>query len=465
MSSNSKNWIERLKGQDNLAQFIRGSGGGFLIKMLSTLVIFASTMALTRLLGKQEWGAYSFAIACLSTCLIIARYGFNKSAIRYIASYRSKKEWGLINGFVRYSQRTSFKIAIGLSLGFGLIIYLSRSYIIAKYGDDAFYNCLLIALLFLPLVARLEIQEGMLDGLKRVVLSQLSMRTLRPALIAIAMIITYYWTDIGRITREAGDIVLHAELAIFINLAATICAVFLSYYLVKSAVPKQVGTAQPEYNKKEWFSTSQDMMLTSGFNYVLISADSLMLGIMLNTDAVGVYRIASQVAAAIVIALTAMNGILHPIVADLHANNKRQELQRIVSLGANAVFALSIIGGLILYFAADFLPLLFGAEYVEPIPLLRILIFGQIFNACAGPAVLLLNMTGHQRDAAKIMAIGALLNLVLNGILITSMGIKGAAIATIVTTLLWNIGAAMVVWYRLKIVSFALWWPKNKKAS
>ena len=97
--------------------------------------------------------------------------------------------------------------------------------------------------------------------------------------------------------------------------------------------------------------------------------------------------------------------------------------------------------------------------------MLRILIFGQIFNACAGPAVLLLNMTGHQRDAAKIMAFGAMLNLGLNAILITNMGTQGAAIATIITTLLWNIAAALVVWRRLRIVSFALWWPRNKKSS
>ncbi|MEM8485190.1 MAG: flippase [Bacteroidota bacterium] len=465
MESKTRSWRDRLKGQDNLAQFIRGSGGGFAIKILSTAVIFASTMSLTRLLGKEEWGAYSFAIAWLSTLLIIARFGFNKSVIRYVAAYRSKQDWSRISGFIKYGQRTSLKIATGLSLSVGLIVFLCRPYIINKYGDDAFFNSLMIALIFLPLVARLEIQEGILDGFKRVVLSQLSMRTLRPALIAILLISIYHLTEIGQFLRPEGDTVMHAELAIIINLFATICAVLLSFWLIRRTVPGEVGKAKPSYEKKEWLSTSQDMMLTSGFNYILISADSLMLGLLIDTDAVGVYRIASQVAVAIVIALTAMNGILHPIVADLYANNKRQELQRIVSIGANAVFAISIIGGLILYFSADFLPLLFGAEYIEPIPLLRILIFGQIFNACAGPAVLLLNMTGHQRDAAKIMAFGAILNLGLNAVLITNMGIKGAAIATIITTLLWNIAAALVVWRRLRIVSFALWWPRNKKSS
>ncbi len=464
MQKESGSWLNRLKGQDNLAQFIRGSGGSFLIKIVSTLVIFASTTSLTRLLGKDEWGDYAFAISCLSVLLIVARYGFNKSAIRFVASYASSKSWDSLRGFIQYSHRTSLKIAVGLACLFGLTVFLARPIIVDYYNDDTFYNCLLIALLFLPLVARLEIQEGILDGFRRVVLSQLSMRTLRPALIALILIGIYYFTSLWRYTRPEGDQVLYAELAITVNLVATICAVTLSYFLVKSTVPKEVSSTSPSFDKKNWFTTSQDMMWTSGFNYILISADSLMLGLLIDTDAVGIYRIASQVAVAIVIALTAMNGILHPIVADLHANNKKKELQRIVSIGANAVFAVSIIGGLVLYFAADYLPLLFGEEYVEPIPLLRILIFGQIFNACAGPAVLLLNMTGHQRDAAKIMGIGALINLVLNAFFIEWLGIEGAAYATIITTLLWNVAAAFVVWYRLRIVSFALWWPKKNKS-
>ncbi len=463
MQKKSHSWKERLKSQDTLAQFIRGSGGGFAIKMLSTLIIFASTSVLARLLGKEEWGDYSFAIACLSIFLLVARYGFNKSAIRYISQYRSAKEWGLISGFIKYSQRTAFLISTALSLGIALIVYLAGPYIISYYGDDGFYNSLLISLIFLPFVAQLEIQEGILDGFKRVVLSQLSMRTLRPALIALILVITYFFTDIGQFLRDSGDRVFHTEYAILINLLSTVIALALSVVLLKRSTPAEVKMAQAIENpKKEWFSTSHDMMLTSGFNYILISADSIMLGSMIGTESVGIYRIASQVAVSLVIALTAMNGILHPIVADLFANDKKAELQRIVSIGANAVFAISILGGVVLYLGADYLPLLFGREYVEPIELLRILIFGQIFNAFAGPAVLLLNMTGHQRDAAKIMAFGAILNLILNAFLIKSMGIEGAAVATIIATLLWNVAAAVVVRMRIGITSFALWWPKSK---
>ena len=93
MQTKAHSWRDRLKGQDTLAQFLRGSGGGFAIKILSTLTIFLSTWVLARFLGKEEWGAYSFAIACLSIFLLAARYGFNKSAIRYISTYRSAKDW------------------------------------------------------------------------------------------------------------------------------------------------------------------------------------------------------------------------------------------------------------------------------------------------------------------------------------------------------------------------------------
>jgi O-antigen/teichoic acid export membrane protein len=66
-------------------------------------------------------------------------------------------------------------------------------------------------------------------------------------------------------------------------------------------------------------------------------------------------------------------------------------------------------------------------------------------------------MTGYQRDSAKIMAACAVINVILNGVLITLYGSTGAAVATATSTVIWNIAAAIVVWYRLGIGSIAFW--------
>jgi O-antigen/teichoic acid export membrane protein len=99
---------------------------------------------------------------------------------------------------------------------------------------------------------------------------------------------------------------------------------------------------------------------------------------------------------------------------------------------------------------------LFGDDFVVAYPILVILIVGQLANAMTGPVALLLNMTGHQTDAARILGAGVILNVTLNALLIPAYGPTGAALAGTVTMVLLNTNMAIAVWHRLRIVSVAL---------
>ena len=440
--------------KDLMSQFVLGSGGSLFIRVVSSGMALVSTIILTRLLGLQEYGTYAYTISWLTALVLLGRLGFNQAATRYIASYASLEEWGKLGGFVKYCIKTVYKFAIGVALLSLAILFLSGGAIKTYFQDDGIYNTFLIAMFILPLVAHLELNEGILDGFKRVVQSQLPMRLMRPALIALGLLGLFYLTSLGR--DQYGEVIT-AETAMTINLCATFIALIFSTRLRQNAVPAQVKSATPEYHKSEWFSTSRDMMLATAFYLILVQADVMMLGILVDEKAAGLYTVASRIATLLVLALASVNAILQPIASALYSNQKFEELQRIVSLGATAVFVISLLGCFVLYFGADYMHLIFGDEFRETDDLLRILIIGQLVNAFAGPAVLLLNMTKHQRDAARIMAVGAVLNLVLNVMFITWMGTPGAAVATATTTVLWNVAAAYVAWARLKIVSIAFW--------
>jgi O-antigen/teichoic acid export membrane protein len=69
----------------------------------------------------------------------------------------------------------------------------------------------------------------------------------------------------------------------------------------------------------------------------------------------------------------------------------------------------------------------------------------------------LLNMTGHEKSARNTMAVGVVVNLVGNAVLIPTVGIAGAAIATSFTMALWN-GWAMVAVYRKTGIRTFLFW-------
>ena len=459
---------ERLMRKDLMAQFVVGSGGSLFIRVVSSGVAFGSTIILTRLLGLADFGTYALTISWLTALVLIGRLGFNQAATRYIASYASLKEWGKLRGFVVYCVRMVSKSSVVVSaVCIGLLLLFGDA-IKAYFQDDSVYNTFFIAMAILPLVAHLELNEGILDGFKRVVQSQLPMRLLRPALLATGLLVLFYLTSIGQKEYEIDGVmvnVLTAETAMTVNLCATIIALIFSVRLRQNALPTEVHRAQIEYSKKEWFSTSRDMMLSTAFYIILVQADVMMLGILVGEEAAGLYTVASRIATLLVLALTSVNAILQPIASALYSNNKFDELQRMVSLGATGVFIISLLGCVVLYFGADYLHLIFGEEFRQTDELLRILIIGQLVNAFAGPAVLLLNMTKHQRDAALIMAVGAVLNLILNVIFINWLSTPGAAIATATTTVLWNVAAAYVVWVRLRIVSIAFWKLRFKSSS
>ena len=453
-------WKQRLKGQDNLAQFIRGSGGSLIARIVASGIGYAYLILLTNLLGPAEWGDYAYAISWLTNLSLFGKFGFNKSSTRFLAMYVAQKEWPLLRGYLHYSQATMYRISLVLAGVSAILLYLFREPFQQFFEGDAFYHCLLIALAILPFLAHLEVAEGILDGYRRVITSQIPMRIMRPAILGLIVAAVYFLTAFGR--NETGEF-LTAETTMLINLTAVLLALGTALFILRSALPAQARGIEPRYEKKVWFGTSRDMLLTSSFNLLLVQADVTMLGLMIGTEAAGIYTNASRVALLLIIALTAVNAMLQPLAASLYAEKKQEELQRIVSIGAIAIFAISIVGSVVLYFGADFIISLFGdEEYMAGVPVLRILIVGQLFNAFAGPSVLLLNMTGHQRDAARIMAGGAVLNFVLNGILIALIGLEGAAYASVITNIAWNLAATAIVWNRLRIFTMALWFPRRK---
>jgi O-antigen/teichoic acid export membrane protein len=70
---------------------------------------------------------------------------------------------------------------------------------------------------------------------------------------------------------------------------------------------------------------------------------------------------------------------------------------------------------------------------------LLILLVGQVVNAGCGPVAQLLNMTGYEKYTLRGVGVSTILNVVLNVILIPKYGIAGAAVASALTLVGWNL--------------------------
>ena len=82
---------------------------------------------------------------------------------------------------------------------------------------------------------------------------------------------------------------------------------------------------------------------------------------------------------------------------------------------------------------------LFGEEFIQSNTTLILVSGGFLINALCGPVGTFMNMTDSQRQFMRITIIAVLTNLGLNICLIPVMGINGAAIATLISTSIWNV--------------------------
>jgi O-antigen/teichoic acid export membrane protein len=93
---------------------------------------------------------------------------------------------------------------------------------------------------------------------------------------------------------------------------------------------------------------------------------------------------------------------------------------------------------LFLLVGENILNLVFGSDYTQAYGVLSILIVGQLLNVMFGSVGMVLNMTGNQSYAARIAGMAAILNIVMNLIMIPNFGGEGAAVSTAVTLFIWN---------------------------
>jgi O-antigen/teichoic acid export membrane protein len=166
----------------------------------------------------------------------------------------------------------------------------------------------------------------------------------------------------------------------------------------------------------------------------------LIVGSLLGKSESGQYGAASQVAAMVHFAVTAVIFIITPAIAALFAQQRLDTLRRLIRGVVTVSILLSAPVVLLLALAGRWLLSLYGDGFVAAYPTLLLLCVNQFVAASVGTlAGTIMSMTGKQREAARIIGVSALLNLVLSVLLTPRFGLSGAATATLTATMVRSI--------------------------
>jgi O-antigen/teichoic acid export membrane protein len=170
---------------------------------------------------------------------------------------------------------------------------------------------------------------------------------------------------------------------------------------------------------------------------------------MADTTTAGFYSVASRVAIVVLFVMNGAQMVVAPLLAAAAGSGQAGELRQIVRTLNGLSLLAAIPAALILIAAAGPILGLFGVEFREAAPALRLLAVAQLLNVLTGPTGMVLSMTGHERSLVRLLLAGLVLNVVLNVVWIPVYGAAGAALASLLSHLAWNLMAVVVVRARL----------------
>ena len=394
---------------------------------------YGAQLLFARWMGASAFGIYVYVWSWTSLLAVPATLGLPSALLRFIPQYTSEGNLAGLRGILRCS--------VFAVLGCGALVAIAGSVIsLWSSANHTTTLALSLALCALPLITLATLLSEGSRALGRVILAYAPYQLLRPCVLTLA---------------AAAIVLASGRLGVFSALAATFAAVAVALaiqgYAFRRILPAQLNRVAPASNPKLWLHVALPLGAAAALSAGLDQAPTVIIGLLLKPSDVSIYYVASRTATLISFVLLGVNALAAPVFSSLHWRNDRSELERLVGRLSHLIFWPSVALALCICVFARPLLRLFGPDFTAGRPVLLVLVAGQLVNAGAGSVGYLLQMTGHQLANLNVLIASALINVTLLLILVPLMGCIGAAIASALTTSLWNLWLHMLVTRRLGV--------------
>ncbi|MFB6271836.1 MAG: oligosaccharide flippase family protein [Salinibacter sp.] len=403
----------------------RGALVSFAIRVGGTGLLYGLHVVLARWMNAGGYGTYVFAISWTSFLAQFGKLGLPSAALRFVPEYRTNQESGLLSGFLQTSRGF---ILVGTS---GLALLVSGVAHLVPTGNWAL-TPLLVGFALTPLMGLFSFEREVLRALDRFGWSYAPNYVLRPLAIGLLAGGLYWGTGFV------------SPLSVLLCTGAVLLALMLAQqWRIRSAL--NAFSSAMERRPRRWLRVALPLLLTSGSQLIVSKTDIFLIGILINSEEVGIYFAAMRTAQVVTFFTFAADAVAAPQISRLY-HGEEGDLQDTVSSLAHWYFWPTLIGALGLILLAEPILSLFGAEFTAGVPILMVLVIAFVVGAAMGPQLYLLNLTGHERTSAYIFGACATLNILLNFIGIYYYGVLGAAVATTTTLTIRSL------WIRWRVV-------------
>lgn len=396
--------IEEIKSGfkvDLVSQVAKSLSGGILVVVLA------------RLLSANDYGLLYLSISIFTFATLMGKVGLGNSGARYITDY-TEQDPGQIPHIVE-TVAISLAITLGV-VAFGLVAL--REQIATVMGNTELQVLLLVGTLFVVTSGLVDSGRKLCQGFKKIEWAayiKLVDAVLRPV-IAIGLVLAGF----GVIGALAGYIIS--------SLIAAVVAVVFIYHLYTNSYRSEIESGL----RRRIAEYSLPIALTANSDTLLKRVDIILIGVFLTPLSVSYYVVAKQLMTFLKTPANSLGFAITPRYSEQIHRGNLDTASRLYSEALTSTLAFYVPAAVGLVIVAEpTLTLVFGPEYAGGVVVLQILtiyLVGQTVSYITSGG---LDFLGQAKHRAYAKAGTAILNLILNILLIPTIGIIGAALSTV----------------------------------
>lgn len=389
---------------------IRNSIWLYILQIFNSIVPLVTLPYITRILGKEHFGIFSFSLNIIEYFIVIVEYGFNYSGTRKIALVKNENE-------VR-----DFFVTILISKLILMLFCFGVLHIFLYFYPMEFIQKISCYVLFLSVFGTAFQQTWLFQGLQKVY--YITLINIISRIISLCFIFVYVHTE--------NDLLIYC---LFYSITPLLTGITGMIFAIKLLMP--ISWKLHFCNIITEIKTGWYTFTTSLSSKIFSAMGITILGIVSTKEQVGIYSAIHKIPSILLLIWIPISQVLYPISSKKMKNNPKDGLCFIKTISKYIGLFFIVISIIISIFSKPVIALAFGYEYAEYyyilFPLILWLNIG-IWNNFLGIQTLLAG--GFDRTYSKCFQISVVITIVLNIILINSFDIIGAAITPLLSEII-----------------------------
>lgn len=378
------------------------------ILSLSTIIFpFVTFPYITRVLGVEVNGAINFSLSTVNYFSLFATLGLSTYGVKACACVKDSRE--------ELSKVVQELLIIS---GIAAVIVLGVLYLAAWFIPQLSSYSIYLTVFSLNIIFNVFGINWMYQGIEKY--EYVTTRSIIFKIISIVMMFMF--------VKKPEDGIIYAAISVFASVGGNILNIiysrrFISYKKIKK-----------KYEFKRHMSPILVLFATNLAVNVYSNLDSVMLGLLCGDYPTGIYYVAVKIKTILITLISSFSIVIMSRLSYVNKNSNINELQRVLKKSYSVIiFITSSVSVYFILLSKESILFLSGSDYLEAITPMRILMPTLIFSSLSQILGSQYSVSvGKEKNLMKAVIIGAVVNIVMNLLLIPKFSYNGAAIGTLI---------------------------------